>query len=184
MRQFIAVEYRAASAHRPCGHRRRLEHRARPDAIATKRDARAVAVGKAHDQRFALRLERHVETLLAEHADALALELDRAAAAHLPGDAAFALIADVVDECRDTASTCASSPLGSGTANPSLIFLGDEAGGEIAPNASASCCMSEAGRGCCGECRRSRNGRARRPALRWRAARSGAWVTSLAIIGS
>ena len=53
------------------------------------------------DQRLALRVERHMEMLVAEHADALALELERAAMGELAADQALALIADVIDQRGD-----------------------------------------------------------------------------------
>ena len=60
-----------------------------------------VDLREMHDQRLALLLERHVETLVAEHADALALELERTAMRELAADLALALVADVIDQRGD-----------------------------------------------------------------------------------
>ena len=126
---------------------------------------------------------RHRARSAPEQHDALALEAHELGSPHLAGDAALALVEQVVDRGGDRGQRCATSPCGARRLEAVGKFLGDEAGGE--PPLAPARMLHQ----------RRRNG------MLWRmpsiakassavacasiaASRVGACVTSLAIIGS
>ena len=102
----------------------------------------------------------------------------------LAGDAALALAQHVVDGGRDRRQRLRRLALRRDGAEAVGKFLGDEAGRELARPASAGCCISAARNGMLWRMPSMAKASSASACAAIAAARVGAWVTSLAIIGS